>query len=508
MKNFNKIFYVLDLFKSPVALLFNSQQKLASKFGSFISLGIILFLLIFFFQSDLFHKKMPFTTIQTYFEKTRPDLQFTKEQNLGLAFGIQGYSNEFLAHDPSIFTISAYWYYLNSQTEDRIEGEEKYIKFCENSDLPITENTYEDLQFENSFCLVEGNFSLKGYWDEPNLSVLEIQLNRCDNTTSEVICQSLDNINEYFRGTFLTIYYVNNIIDVYNYELPIQTTFEVQYMSLDAELDKGLELFFRKAELINDDGIIFSSQKTTETFQFAEATIDLTKSYNNEFALLSIYSYNEVYSVNRRYQKFQEAIANVGGLANSLLLFGALFTYLEKEFIVFSTLVNIIGISELLKYKTKLINNNNNKKESIFLKKELEKVENSHQIFKMVNPKILPPDPFILEHYSQKKIDTKLKMMKNTNLQEGSKKKTKDENLNKISFFEFLKIKFSLPCKLTEKQKLLTEAFKFFPKEIDLIEIIQKIHEIDNKLKILLNEQQNTTFDKKLEKRLMETNLK
>ena len=65
-----------------------------------------------------------------------------------------------------------------------------------------------------------------------------------------------------------------------------------------------------------------------------------------------------------------------------------------------------------------------------------------------------------------------------------------------------------MPCKLTEKQKLLTEAFKFFPKEIDLIEIIQKIHEIDNKLKILLNEQQNTTFDKKLEKRLMETNLK
>lgn len=500
MKHCYKIIYYLDMFKSPVALLFNSKEKLATKFGSFISSGIIVFLLIFFFQSDLFHRKMPFTTIQTYYEKTRPNLQFTND-NMGLAFGIQENSNQFIAFDPSIYTITVFWSYVNSSTGDMILEEEKKLKFCQKSALPIDENTYEDLKLENSFCMVDGNFSLKGYWDEQSLSNLQIILKLCNNQTSEVICQSPEIIIEYFTEKYLTIFYINNIIDVYNYDLPIQTAFEVQYMSLDAHLNKELSIYFSKAEFISDDGIIFSSQKTIETFQFAETTTDSTTNMTNEIAVISLYTYNEVYSVNRRYQKFQEAVANVGGLANSLLLIGALLTYLEKEFIVFTTIMNKIKISEISENILK-------KTEATLTPREIKKVENSNHIFKMINPKILPPDPFILEHYSEKNIVTQLKTKKETSLQSDSKKlKTKDENLDKISFFEFLKIKFSLPCKLNEKERFLAEAYKIYPKEIDLIEIIQKIHEID-KLKIHLNEQKKMfDFSFKFKKELIKTNV-
>ena len=84
----------------------------------------------------------------------------------------------------------------------------------------------------------------------------------------------------------------------------------------------------------------YRSQQQFTSFIFQGKETDFVPNNENWIANINLYSANEVYVVSRRYQKFQEAIANVGGLANSLLFIGFVLTALEKEFIVFTILMH------------------------------------------------------------------------------------------------------------------------------------------------------------------------
>ena len=66
----------------------------------------------------------------------------------------------------------------------------------------------------------------------------------------------------------------------------------------------------------------------------------------------------------------------------------------------------------------------------------------------------------------------------------------------KLTFWEFLKIKFRLLHRhLSQKEKLFSKAYEQYPQEIDLIEIIQKMQEIDKLKALILNPQQMQLLD-------------
>jgi len=455
---------------------------------------------------------------------------------MGLAFIVSDANNNYY-YDPSIYTFSMQYQYYNNTSGQLIYEETKELQMCQSSDFIAHGSYYDDLELDEVICPVTGNFTLEGFWDDTIVKTVNVYLYTCNNDTSPITCQSPDEITAFFKNKYLNAYYSSNIIDVNQYANPIQQIYQSEYMALDTSFSKSMRLTFGKVQVETDDGLIFPNLYETDSFIFAEKDVDFVPNNNDWIGNIVLYSAAEIYIVNRRYQKFQDAIAAVGGLANSLLIMGFVLTSLEKEFIVFTLLM-----SKLYTFVDPFRNGQISKKHYIWDHDKKEK-DHSHReleievarlqtnnkqptdpTFAMISPKELGPDPFILEHYSsegnvgqkpdtspnnknimKKSIGNKLKSLFFAN-------KERDPGEMNLSFCEFLKIKMGFPYqKLSGKEKMFSEAYERYPMEIDLIKIIQKIQEIDKLKTLLLNSEQmkllnlvtKPTFSLKRDKVLM-----
>ena len=495
MKNLLKSFlYHFDLFKSPIFLLFNSKVKIPSNFSCFVSMILLGFLVFYFSQSDLFARQNPISSAQYISTQARPKLDFDSH-NMDFAFGITDGNNVFYMNS-TIFTISIENLFRYSSTGEIFAGDSKTVQNCKESDFHDHIDKFHELGLKSAFCAENSNFSIEGYWDEKIVKYIQVVVWPCNNLTSNNSCRPREEINAFMMDKYLNIFYTDTIIDVNNYKSPIQNSYKTLYFALDSVMVKKMTLNFKKVVLRSDEGLIFQEDTHTESFMFGSRELETMSNNGDCFGSYVIYSSSETYVITRRYQKLQEAIANLGGLANSLLWFGYLITSIEKEFIVFAMIMNRLYIfSEEKKKKTLTLLKNT----SIESKPPDERNCNQNEVKGEENkPKItlceavfikpiIPPNDIFLEHFSEMdekyipKAKTKISRLKTFFTREKNKK----QELY-MSFIEFCKVKFSFSwMKLNKREKLTKEALRIFRKEIDIVELIQKLHDID-KLKLLL----------------------
>ena len=119
---------------------------------------------------------------------------------------------------------------------------------------------------------------------------------------------------------------------------------------MDGQISKKITFYFKLAKFNSDNGLIFSNDQSLNSFLFDKFEVDVM-SYTTEWVgNILLYSSSEIYVVTRRYQKLQEVIANLGGLANALFILGYILTSLEKQFVYFKILMNRLYV--LVKPKT------------------------------------------------------------------------------------------------------------------------------------------------------------
>ena len=330
---------------------------------------------------------------------------------MGLAFIVSDANNNYY-YDPSIYTFSMQYQYYNNTSGQLIYEETKELQMCQSSDFIAHGSYYDDLELDEVICPVTGNFTLEGFWDDTIVKTVNVYLYTCNNDTSPITCQSPDEITAFFKNKYLNAYYSSNIIDVNQYTTPIQQIYQSEYMALDTSFSKGMRLTFAKVQVETDNGVIFPNIYETDSFIFAEKDVDFVPNNNVWIGNIVLYSAAEIYIVNRRYQKFQDAIAAVGGLANSLLIMGFVLTSLEKEFIVFTilmsklyTFVDPFRNGKINKKHFLLDHDKKEKKDNRESEMEVARLQTSNKqpidpTFAIISPKNLALDPFILEHYS------------------------------------------------------------------------------------------------------------
>lgn len=81
------LIYQLYFFKTPFHLRNNRYEKTSTTIGIVISLGIISFMAINFFQSYVFYYKHPYTSDQSIQLAKRENINLNKE-NFGFTFGL------------------------------------------------------------------------------------------------------------------------------------------------------------------------------------------------------------------------------------------------------------------------------------------------------------------------------------------------------------------------------------------------------------------------------------
>ena len=464
MKRFYSFLYFFDIFKSPVVLLFNKNREIPSTFNSLVSMVILAFLLVFFCQSDLFYHNSPLSSNQIILTSSRPELSFDFN-NMAFAFIVSDIDNKYY-YDPSLYSFEMEYQEYNNTLGVFIKREIKELSRCRESDFRSHGSYYQDLEMNSVICPTLGNFSLAGFWDETIVKTVTVSLKPCDNATYNNKCQSPENITSFFVGKYLNAYYSTNIIDVFDEKNPVQKIYQSEYFAIDARFSKSMRLTFKKSEFINDEGYIFSTNKLTETFVFDSKEVDMVPNNKEWVASLNLFSSGQILRVSRRYQKFQEAIADLGGLSSSLFFVGLLLVSLEKEFIIFTIIMRklyTIWDEEKMAYRN--MNEKNvteNKRESIIddyspkghspnsvqlknFQTENNSEKKTHYLGE-IRPKSLKDDGFVLEHFSQENMEHFDRFNRKNKMQSLIQINKFDRNRRRLGFLEFLKIKLGLSC--------------------------------------------------------------
>ena len=155
----------------------------------------------------------PNTIIQSGASTRRPPLYFN-EKNFTLVFGLTDYNNNF-QRDDSIFFIQFY-IFQEDQTNMATGGNTTFLPqvLCTESELENAPNEFTEMNLTNSYCLPKGSYSIRGWWDEPEMQYFGVNVGKCFNsTTNNNSCKSQEEIDEFLTDKWIDIFYQNNLFD-------------------------------------------------------------------------------------------------------------------------------------------------------------------------------------------------------------------------------------------------------------------------------------------------------
>lgn len=341
----SSIFYALDLFKSPLRLLFNRRQFISTKLGQLFSIGIIIIEIIIATKSDIFTHQNPLSTNSNIRNTNKPLVNLNKKI---VAVSIQDDDSNEALNDPSVFSIeiSNQIYLIKDGKSQNITSINKNLHFCSQNDF---KNVEDFKNFGKGFCLDdnENYFTLEGFWDEPSLSFILIELNVCKNNTdymnnSNNYCKPQEEIEKMLVGKTFNIYYKDTIIDINDHDNPFKTVIVNDFQYIDPNFKKITNFNFQNLIMISDEGSVFSDFKYYNEVAFVSQNSDLytRKSTDEVFFSLSIYSDEKTQMIQRSYIKIQDLLAKLGGVMQSLLFLGHIFTHFEYTLLMKNTILN------------------------------------------------------------------------------------------------------------------------------------------------------------------------
>ena len=493
-----EILYFADVFKKPIYLNVEHNQKYSTFLGSFISLLFIPIILYLFLQSPMFLKIDPYVLDQTHRYSFSPMISLNNE-NFKLYFALTDNLQRAIPLDPSIFKFDLMYGRMDSHTNFSYSEFRKLI-FCNESKQPGMKQVSQDLSLNHYLCPENTTFDLKGSHTEPEVSAFSVALSICNNETDGVVCQPIDKIREYFSQSYkgLTIGFNSYYYDVLNFNNPIQETLEFQAIAITMDQTKNRGFYFKNLKFINDHGWIFPNEEIINSFNvddvvdyIGSTTLEHQNSFFNNMISFTIFASKKIQNVSRRYQNFQELLGNMNGTLSFLILIGYFLTSIQINLSLSTLLMNKL-------YSFPMTDSNNkNGKRSLFIKENLNfKKDNSSQ-----------SNPVVQATFELSKYNGSLKASKDIEITPKNNLKTEENEKKslKINLFEYIKSK--LPCfSKNSKIALFDKAEKLIQEELNIVHILEKVKELEKLKIILLNNEQLALFNL-IAKPLIWTNL-
>jgi len=342
--------YHLDFLKRPLPLRVMSKEKTFTWLGVVVSLMLVVFICLSFFQSDMVQKTSPVVFEKTTIAAFRPQQIFGK--NRPFMFGLVDLnSNGYI--DDTIFKIDvAIFEHDNGLKNNRVIPSVP----CETIDNSLFLNN--PLSFSNYLCILDDNIVLQGYFSDNIYKAIFFQLRICNNATDNVTCKSEDEIANFLAGKTLYTIYPDYTYDIDNYDTPYSPKFSI--MTLPVSLNNSIWMgeFIKQSTFVNDDFFLYSDpHKTilsmsdtpqTETLPIIQGTLTTFNDLDNPLSVIAFYSSANTHYISRTYQKIQNALANCSGIASALFIIGKILTEIHSRMALL-----MIIIKNLYVFKTK-----------------------------------------------------------------------------------------------------------------------------------------------------------
>lgn len=490
---FGDLCYTIDFFKTPFTFHFSRKRRLISnKFGTILSISIIFYLSYSIFYSDMIQKTNPSVLIQKKFGDIRPEIILNKT-NFELAVGLFDENATNYQIDSSEFKVTASQIKIvNNETNNQIIRSEIIqsidIQNCTLNDFHISNS--KNLLNQNVLCFRNFEVETKGYVNEKEYSSFKIDLNICDNKTSNITCKSKEEIIEKIKGKFFGMHYIDYNVNFNNFSHPIIPTTQAEFIMLDGKSRKNINIYLTSFEFLDENSVFGLSPHKYQAFYRNViindfANIDNSNITQTPISTFWFFSSPETQQNIRTYQKLNQLLSSIGGSASLFISIGFFFMSFLNEWTLRSSLFKHIYDLEEEEISQNEEEENNDKSahaviNKLYTKDESKFFQDKSKFFK-IEMKNLKPDSFVLDRYS-------IENEPNTAFYHDLKKKKR----NRLSLWKHIifKIKTFFGLNLNENNEIYKIIDKGYKNLMNGNFIFSKLQELECIQKMILSEKE------------------
>jgi hypothetical protein len=186
-------------------------------------------------------------------------------------------------------------------------------------------------EFNNSYCINKFDFELKGGFIYENLSLINIDIFPCKNSTENNFhCKPQEVIDSYLKGGYFSILLKDIGLNPNNYSYPTLPTVQDIFTTVSSQFYRNLILFYEITEIKTDSGIFFENIQRKRYLKFYEKNDilflrDQQHYYNGESIIgIQIRLSDNIHLQSREYKKMHNVFASTGGymrMLNAIFLF-------------------------------------------------------------------------------------------------------------------------------------------------------------------------------------------
>ena len=174
-------------------------------------------------------------------------------------------------------------------------------------------------------------------------------------------CFPEDEINKKLSQTFLFILFIDNQINSEDYKNPINSFQNMKTIPTSSSIFKNFFLKFSDVRYKSDDNLFFSSFEEKQTFKFSDVSenVDLRGDntlFKGTFNQVNFIMADDTKIISRLYEKLSSSFAQIGGLAQAIILFTKFILYFWSENNILIYLISTIISDE---EKEKFFDNEN-----------------------------------------------------------------------------------------------------------------------------------------------------
>ena len=378
-----------DMYSKRIGLFYQKKEKIGTIFGfilTMIYICVSLFLFIFY-TAEIINRKNIRVHDSTIYPREVPSIKL--DENLFyFAFGVEAPNGTARYIDPTIYYPRVH--FLDKIKEGgnlkTIYEEEIKVERCDNTKFG---NDYKKLLVEgelnNSYCVDNINFTLKGGFKYNSISYLRIGIYPCVNKTeNNNHCKPQEVIDTYLSGAYFSILAKDIGLDPSNYLNPLIPTFQDFYTTIDKSFFRDFILYFGITEVQTDEGLFNEVIKSRRILQYRKESqvyyFRNEQRYYEGDTMCSIQFRlgDDIRIQKRSYNKITEVLATTGGYMQLISTVFTITTILANKLVyevkIANSLFNFYPTKRKISVKseyTKLVDGlNNNKKmnNSLFLK--------------------------------------------------------------------------------------------------------------------------------------------
>lgn len=320
-----------DFFPVSISLKHNGWNCYRTRLGFLFSL-ILMSLTLAFSASNLenfFYRLKPSIKKNEYYQNSKINFFPIDYQHFPLMFGLSDFENATFFINERIYLPKAEMItYKKEQGGLQIEKfaiayvrcQREYLESLPSREFFLKQN-YEALyclQNQAKTEVEKRKYIIGGAYEEEIFSFFRLSFGVCEKG-----CEERDVIEKKLKRGYASVFFEDHMEDLEDDAQPFKpygkgnvfTTFGLNYT-------KGMDVNFFEMQIISDKGVIFEEKEETseKSFENLKEFFEPFPSHN-QFMYFDFKMSHQKVVFTRNYMKFQEFIADIGGLINLLYLF-------------------------------------------------------------------------------------------------------------------------------------------------------------------------------------------